>query len=152
MAAPADPHVPSRRGPTSRLRTWLRSAGLAGAGALVAFWATWCKPCTTPDELHRLERLRRELADQGADLVFFSVDETMATVTGDPRAGTWLYPLWQRDNGHLEMLPRPWVQSQGVDLPLMLVVAPDGKVSWARKGALDDDATRDLLTAVRRQR
>ncbi len=49
MAAPADPHVPSRRGPTSRLRTWLRSAGLAGAGALVALlFARFALPAPAP--------------------------------------------------------------------------------------------------------
>lgn len=141
--------APGGRGKKTNLG---RALGGTRRGALVAFWATWCKPCTTPDELQRLERLKRELADQGVDLVFFSVDETLAVVTGDARASGWLYPLWQRDNGHLEMLPRSWVQSQGVELPLMLVVSPDGKVSWARKGALDDLSMRDLLTAVMRAR
>ncbi len=116
-------------------------------GLVVAYWATWCKPCTTPDELERMKRLRSELAAQGADLVFLAVDG-LDEVVADPRAGGWLYPLWQRDDGHIDMLPESYVRAQGLELPLMLVVPKSGQVRWVRKGALDDDAERDLLTAV----
>lgn len=116
-------------------------------GLVVAYWATWCKPCTTPDELERMKRLRSELAAQGADLIFLAVDG-LDEVVADPRAGGWLYPLWQRDDGHIDMLPESYVRAQGLELPLMLVVPKSGQVRWVRKGALDDDAERDLLTAV----
>lgn len=116
-------------------------------GLVIAYWATWCKPCTTPEELQRLKRLRAELRRQGAELLFMAVDE-LDKVKADPRANTWLYPLWQYDDGHLRMLPQGYVRSQGIDLPLMIIVPKSGQVSWVRKGALDDDAERDILTAV----
>ncbi|MFO0744656.1 MAG: redoxin domain-containing protein [Myxococcota bacterium] len=120
-------------------------------GLVIAYWATWCKPCTSEEELQRLARLRGELATQGADLVFLAVDG-LDKVVADPRAERWLYPLWQRDQAHLDMLPESFVRADGVDLPLMLVVPKDGRVRWIRKGALDDDAARDLVTAVIRGR
>lgn len=119
-------------------------------GLVIAFWATWCKPCTSPDELARLGRLKADLAAQGAELVFMAIDE-LDKVVADPRAGTWLYPLWQRDDGHIAMLPEAFVRTQGLDLPMMLVVAKDGRVRWVRKGALDDRVASELLTAVIRQ-
>ena len=115
-------------------------------GALIAFWATWCVPCTSPEELARLKGLRTTLATQGVDVLFFAVDE-LAKVQSDPRAATWLYPLWQRNQGHLDMLPEAFVRAQGVDLPLMLLVTKTGRIQWVRRGALDDDAVRDIVTA-----
>lgn len=116
-------------------------------GMVVAYWATWCKPCTSPEELARLGELKRTLATQGADLVFMAIDE-LDKVTSDARAKTWLYPLWQRDDGHFDMLPEAYVRGDGVELPLMLVVAKSGRVRWVRKGALDDGAMQDIVTAV----
>jgi len=40
---------------------------------LVNFWATWCKPCK--DEMPAMERLYRELAPEGFELLAISVDE-----------------------------------------------------------------------------
>lgn len=124
-----------------------RAVGDARRGLVLAYWATWCKPCTSDEELARLAKLRAELATQGAELAFLAIDG-IDKVLSDPRADRWLYPLWQRDQGHLEMLPEAFVRRGGLDLPLMLVVGKGGRVSWVRRGALDDDAARDLLTAV----
>lgn len=45
-----------------------------GQVVLVNFWATWCKPCE--DEMPSMERLYRDLAPQGFELVAVSVDES----------------------------------------------------------------------------
>lgn len=148
LKSPADAQRLDGPGATGKRQSLAKALASTRRGAVVAFWATWCKPCTSPEELQRLTRMKRELAKVGANLVFFSVDETLSAVTADPRAPTWLYPLWQGNDAHLGMLPRAWIQSHGVELPVMLVVAPDGQVRWVRKGALDEEAERDLLTAV----
>lgn len=150
LKSPADAQRLDSVGGSGKRQSLAKALAATRRGAVVAFWATWCKPCTSPDELARLTRMKRDLAQAGADLVFFSVDETLSAVTSDPRAPTWLYPLWQGNDAHLGMLPRAWIQSHGVELPVMLVVAPDGAVRWVRKGALDDQAERDLLTAIYR--
>ena len=48
-------------------------ADAAGQVLLVNFWATWCKPCE--DEMPAMEKLYRDLADEGFLLVAISVDD-----------------------------------------------------------------------------
>jgi len=49
-----------------------------GKVVLVNFWATWCKPCE--EEMPSMERLYRELAPEGFELVAVSVDQDPADV------------------------------------------------------------------------
>jgi peroxiredoxin len=46
---------------------------LRGKVVLLNFWATWCKPCE--DEMPAMQRLYRELAPEGFELLAISVDE-----------------------------------------------------------------------------
>jgi peroxiredoxin len=46
---------------------------LRGRVVLINFWATWCKPCE--DEMPAMERLYRQLAGQGLELLAVSVDD-----------------------------------------------------------------------------
>jgi len=50
----------------------------AGQVILVNFWATWCKPCE--DEMPAMEKLYRDLGDEGFLLVAISVDDDMEAV------------------------------------------------------------------------
>ena len=123
---------------------------LGGHRAVVlSYWATWCKPCTSPAELAHLKTLQTALGRYNAALVSFAVDG-MDKVTGDPRAPTWHYPLAQRNNGHLESLPQALMQKAGVGLPLFVVVDASGRVAWLRKGKLDEDVIAELVTAAAR--
>ena len=49
-----------------------------GKVVLVNFWATWCAPCEK--EMPAMERLYRELAPQGFELLAISVDESEADI------------------------------------------------------------------------
>jgi thiol-disulfide isomerase/thioredoxin len=49
-----------------------------GRVVLVNFWATWCKPCE--EEMPSMERLYRELAPAGFEMVAVSVDQDPADV------------------------------------------------------------------------
>ena len=49
-----------------------------GQVVLLNFWATWCKPCE--DEMPAMERLYRELGDEGFELLALSVDEEATDV------------------------------------------------------------------------
>lgn len=116
------------------------------AGYVVAFWATWCKPCTSDEELGHLRELQRRLRREGVELVSVAIDD-LSKVTGDSRAAKWLYPLWHRQDGHLEMLPRSFIESVGLNLPLFLVVGRGGEIRYFYNDKLDVGAVRDLVTA-----
>lgn len=121
---------------------------LAGyRGYVVSFWATWCKPCTSPEELTHLAELRRQLARWQFDLVSVAVDD-LGKVLRDPRAPNWVYPLWHRVDAHLDMLPRPLIERIGVGLPLFLIVDAGGEILWYRAKQLDEDAVREITTAA----
>ncbi len=114
---------------------------------VISYWATWCKPCTSPEELRHLRHLQAQLSRQGVDLVSIAVDG-LSKVQRDPRAPGWLYPLWQSNDAHLEMLPRAFMSEVGVGLPLFLVVGPTGNIQYYLKTKLDDAAVRDLVSAT----
>lgn len=116
---------------------------------VVSYWATWCKPCTSPEELELLASLKRQLAPYDAHVLSFAIDG-LDKITGDSRAATWFYPLHQLDNGHLETLPEGLVKRTGLGLPLFVVVGPKGRVAWLRKGRLEPDVVSELVTAAAR--
>lgn len=114
-------------------------------GAVVAFWATWCVPCTSPEELRHMADLRAQLHEHGAEFVSMPIDG-LDKVMADRRAATWLYPLFQRDGGHLEMLPRSFVSSVGVNLPLFLVIDRSGRVTHYHNKVLSSEVIREMVT------
>ncbi|MCB9728237.1 MAG: redoxin domain-containing protein [Deltaproteobacteria bacterium] len=132
---------------TKPRRTRVAAEVPSGGPYVLTWWATWCKPCTSPEELALLARLRGALAREG--ISFLSVDvDPPGTADQDARAGTWLYPYLQAKDAHLQMLPRGFVQKVGVDLPLHVVVDASGRIVWFRKGALSEQAVRELVTAA----
>ena len=123
---------------------------LSGAKAsVVSYWATWCKPCTSKEELHLLRGLRAQIKPFGGQVVSFAVDGLDA-VQADSRAPTWLYPVVQRDKGHLETLPEQMVRGGSLGLPMFTVVDAKGRVLFVRKGRLDEAVVEELVTAVAR--
>ena len=124
---------------------------LAGyEGAVIAFWATWCVPCIADEELAAVRQLREELKGQGVALVSMAVDELDA-VQRHRKASRWVYPLWHRKNGHLEMLPRAFVEQAGVKLPLFVVLSRSGQIRWFHNQALDDEEIREIVSAAVRE-
>ncbi len=77
-----------------------------GKTYVVNFWATWCKPCVA--ELPYFERLGREYADKGVEVVLVSLDlhgtfekkllpfvrekklESQVIVLDDPKQNDWI--------------------------------------------------------------
>ncbi|PKN54145.1 MAG: hypothetical protein CVU56_28080 [Deltaproteobacteria bacterium HGW-Deltaproteobacteria-14] len=121
--------------------------GARGRALVMAFWATWCKPCIADDELALLRSLRSDLQRQGASFVSMAIDG-LDKVRAHPRTDRFLYPLWQREQCHFEMLPESFVRERGTDMPLFLVVSASGRIRWYRAGKLNPTAVRDLVTAA----
>lgn len=117
------------------------------SGYVLSFWATWCKPCIADEELAHLEQLKRELSRQNIELVSVAIDD-LGKVRRHKKASRWLYPLWFKKDGHIEWLPRSFVEHVGLGLPLFLVVSPDGQVRYWRNNKLDDAAVQDIVTST----
>ncbi len=116
---------------------------------LVAYWATWCEPCIAADELAAVRRVEAAARPFGAALMSVAVDG-LDKVRAHPRAADWIYPLWQRDDAHLQWAPRAFVQQAGLGLPLFLVVDRGGAVRFWRNGKLDAQVEEELITALAR--
>lgn len=134
---------PGARGKKRRLVDHLRSFD----GLVIAFWATWCEPCIADEELSMLRDLQGQLRQNKLELVSFAVDE-LSKVRGHRKRSRWIYPLWQRKDAHLEMLPRAFVSKVGVGLPLFLVLNRDGEIRYYHGSPLDRDVVRELVTAA----
>lgn len=116
-------------------------------GYVISFWATWCVPCISDEELAHLGHLQRQLRRNNVELVSMAIDD-LDKVLAHPKAPRWLYPLWHRDDGHLDIMPRALVEAVGVNLPLFLIVSADGEVCQYYNRKLDDTAVRDIVTAA----
>lgn len=116
-------------------------------GGVVALWATWCKPCTSDEELGRLRQLQGTLHGEGLQFISLAVD-SIDKVRSDPRAPKWVYPLWQADDAHLDLVPRELVDTQGVKLPMFFVAGADGTIVAYKTGALDERTMAELVTAA----
>jgi peroxiredoxin len=119
-------------------------------GVVIAYWATWCKPCTSEEELSRMRVLSDALSREGYAFVSLAIDGLEA-VRNDPRAGRWHYPLYQANDGHLDMLPEAFVKQKGVGLPMFFVARADGTVTYYRQGPLDEAVVAELLAAARQK-
>lgn len=116
-------------------------------GYVMVFWATWCVPCTSDEELALLAQLQPQLARRNVALVSVAIDD-LAKVQVHPKAERWIYPLWFAKDAHLAWLPQSFIQRVGVGLPIFLVVSRTGKVRYFANKKLDATAVRDIVTAA----
>jgi len=134
-------------GARPRRTSLARHLAASRGGAVIAYWATWCKPCIAEEELDLLRALQAQLEGHGVALVSLAVDGIEA-VQGHARAREWIYPLWQRDQGHVATLPEAFLRGVGLNLPLFVIVDRAGELRWYRNEALDERAVREIVTAA----
>ena len=137
--------------PTSRPQRKRLSSVLddTDRGLVIAFWATWCKPCISDEELVWLRKLQRQLRSSGSDLVSMAVDG-LDDVQAHDKFRRFVYPLYQRDRGHYDILPQRFIETIDVNLPLFLLVSKSGEIVWYRDRQLTDAAVADMVNAISR--
>jgi len=116
-------------------------AELRGRAVLLNFWATWCKPCE--DEMPAMQRLYRQLAGDGFELLAVSVDDDPEDVRAFvERLGLEFPVLLDPD----EDVARAY---QTFRYPESLLIDGDGVVVERFVGARDWDAA-PYLSRIRR--
>ncbi|MGK0359030.1 MAG: hypothetical protein ACI9U2_001326 [Bradymonadia bacterium] len=134
-----------KQGGKARTRSLKDHVG-EGRGAVFALWATWCIPCIADDELAHLRDLRESLP---ADFPLINVAcDGIDKVNAHVKASEWLYPLWQKNDGHIDLLPQSFIEKNGLGLPLFVVVGPDGTMKWWRNASLSDGVVDEIITAA----
>ncbi len=116
-------------------------------GFVLAYWATWCKPCIADGELDKVRKLRRSLRNKNVELISMAIDD-LDDVRRHAKADQWIYPLWQKSDGHVSMLPRRFVETVGLGLPLFVVVNARGEIRHYLKSDLQGDAVDQLVSAA----
>lgn len=125
-----------RLGATRHLSDW------KGRPLLVNFWATWCGPCQ--DEIPLLERLSRDRAQQGLQVVGVAVDSRAAVLEYARRAAI-PYPLLIGEQPGLKA-----VRALGMDevFPFSVFVDARGRIVTLKIGALRPDQAGLILNRL----
>ena len=117
--------------------------------ALIALWATWCKPCVSHEEQAHLRDLHAALAPLGVPLVSLGVDEWEKVDAGRAR---WFYPLWHLKDAHVQLTPEVIFKKVGLGLPLFFLRLPSGEVPFLLSETLSDASVEEWVTAAARAR
>jgi thiol-disulfide isomerase/thioredoxin len=135
----------ARRGDRPKKRS-LAKVVRSSRAVIFTFWATWCVPCISDEELAHLRELKRQLARHDVTVIPMAIDDLDKVLTHS-KASQWVYPLWFHKGGHIEILPQRFIEKSGMGLPLFAVVAPDGRIHYTYQRKLDDELVEELVDA-----
>ena len=122
-----------RQGVSHRLSDW------KGHPLLVNFWAPWCAPCR--EETPLLERVSRERARQGLQVIGVAVDSRSAVLDYARRAAIQ-YPLLIGEQPGLEAARKLGIEAV---FPFSVFVDADGRIVTVKIGELHPDEAALIL-------
>jgi len=142
----ADVTTVATRGDRAKKRN-LKKFVASTKGVVFSFWATWCVPCISDEELAHLRELRKQLARYDVAVIPMAVDD-LERVLAHPKAAQWLYPLYFKKSGHIDLLPQRFIETAGMGLPLFVVVSNRGDIHYVYQKSLDDELVVEMVHAA----
>ncbi|NVB40210.1 TlpA family protein disulfide reductase [Pseudenhygromyxa sp. WMMC2535] len=103
---------------------------------VLAFWATWCVPCT--GELAKMKGIYDRLHDRGLNIYAISIDgpDTISRVPGFASEGEWPFPVLYDPETQLLARYNP----KG-DIPFYVILDADGNIIKSHQGYVKGDET-----------
>lgn len=114
-------------------------SGMRGHYVLLDFWASWCGPCRM--EMPRLDRLQKEFAGSGLEIVGINSGEAPARVERFIAQNGYSYTIL------LDPQDRASARYDVRALPTLVMIDPEGNVRFYDAGAYD---TRELRAVFAR--
>lgn len=111
-----------------------------GKAVIIDFWATWCAPCKIQAKM--LEKMHEELGGKGVHFLAINVGEDPETVKQYVEETPFSYSVLLDPEEELS------VRYQIYGLPTVMVVDPEGRVSYLRTGLTDIPTLRKVLAKV----
>lgn len=116
---------------------------------LLALWATWCKPCVSPEEQAHLRDLKQRLSVYGIPLLSIGIDDWSKVNRSRER---WFYPLWHIKDAHMNLSPERLIREVGLGLPLFFLRLPDGTVPYYLAETLSTASVQEWVTVAVREK
>jgi thiol-disulfide isomerase/thioredoxin len=111
---------------------------------IVNLWATWCKPCISPEE-QRLVRLLETRLKRINVTVFAMATDEFSRLSENP--SRWYYPLYHLKSAPLELLSQEMIEEIGLTMPLFLLVNAKGQILYYLDRALEPQIVDEFILA-----
>ncbi|HEX4956098.1 MAG TPA: TlpA disulfide reductase family protein [Thermoanaerobaculia bacterium] len=112
-------------------------ASLEGKVVLLDFWATWCGPCHEQAKI--LKEIYAEVPRESTEFLAVNSGEDLETVQRFASATPFPYPVLLDPEDHLGS------KLQVVALPTLVIIDPEGRVSYLGEGIIQPEVVRREL-------